>query len=67
MLWIVTGVTFVLCSVMLLSLVYAFTEKQATVAERLSSLRTRFQSVRQNHSARNRPGTFGKRQLGWAD
>lgn len=38
MLWIVTGVTFVLCSVMLLSLVYAFTEKQATVAERLSSL-----------------------------
>jgi tight adherence protein C len=38
MLWMVTGATFVLSTIALLSLVYAFDEKEATVAERLSSL-----------------------------
>jgi tight adherence protein C len=38
MLWIVSGVTFVLVSIVLLSLVYAFGEQQVTVADRLSTL-----------------------------
>jgi tight adherence protein C len=38
MLWAVTGTTFVLSAIAILALVYAFTEKQATVAERLSTL-----------------------------
>jgi tight adherence protein C len=38
MLWVVTGTTFVLSALAALALVYSFTEKQATVAERLSTL-----------------------------
>ena len=38
MLWVVTGTTFVLSAIVALALVYSFTEKQATVAERLSTL-----------------------------
>jgi tight adherence protein C len=37
-LWAVTGTTFVLSAIAVLALVYAFTEKQASVAERLSTL-----------------------------
>lgn len=36
--WIVTGVTFVVSGLIVLALVYAFTEKEASVAERLTSL-----------------------------
>jgi len=36
--WLMTGATFVLSLIVCLGLVYAFTEKEATVAERLSSL-----------------------------
>ena len=37
-LWVVTVTTFVLSAIAILALVYAFTEKQASVAERLSTL-----------------------------